>query len=52
MTLQFAINDYAITITENTITDQIANCRNRPLSANYDLKKNVQFVKKKLCNFL
>ena len=25
---------------KNTITDQIANCRNRSLSANYDRKKN------------
>ena len=29
-----------IMITEHIITDQIANCRNRPLSANQDLKKN------------
>ena len=31
---------------KNTITDQIANCRNRPLSANHDLKKNLQFLNK------
>ena len=40
-TLQFAISDYTI-----TITDQIANCRSKPLSANYDLKKSLQFLKK------
>ena len=44
-TLQFVINDCAITITENTITDQIANCRNRALSAIHDLKKTIQFLK-------
>ena len=31
---------------KNTITDQIANCRNEPLSANHGLKKNLQFLKK------
>ena len=39
-TMQFAINDYANRITENTITNQIAYCRNKPLSAIYDLKEN------------
>ena len=51
-TLQFAINDYAITIviTENTITDQIANCRNRSLSAIHDLK-NYTISQEKLHSF-
>ena len=50
-TLQFAIGDHLITITENTITDQIANCRNRPISAIHDLKKNYTISQEKLYNF-
>ena len=38
-TLQFAINDYAITITEKHDLSRIANCINRPFSAIQDQEK-------------